>query len=110
VVRLATLNTARPLWLRFSPDARTIRFTVLDRAVNRPNLGNGRRLEPACVPPSPVGTTLRRNVRLLDADGAYFVFQSTRHGFLASIWAMREKRALGRKDLPRAGAVEPLDR
>ena len=96
VRRLATLNGA-PMWLRFSPDARTIRFTVLDRAVNRAELwemaADGTGLRPLLAG---WNNPAQECCGSWTPDGAYFVFQSTRHG-LASIWAMREKRAWGRK-------------
>ncbi len=96
VRRLATLN-GEPNWLRFSPDARTIRFTVLDRAVNRSELwemaADGTHLHPLLAG---WNSPAQECCGSWTPDGSYFVFQSTRHG-LASLWAMREKRAFWRK-------------
>jgi Tol biopolymer transport system component len=94
--RLATLN-GTPLWLRSSPDGRTIRFTVVDRAVNRSELwemaADGTGLRPLLAG---WNSPAQECCGSWTPDGAYFVFQSTRRG-LASVWAMREKRALWRK-------------
>jgi len=97
--RLATLSGA-PMWLRFSPDASTIRFTVVDRAANRSEFwemaadGTGLRpLLPDWNSPS------QECCGSWTPDGAYFVFQSTRQA-LASIWVRREKRTWWRKSSP----------
>ncbi len=94
--RLATLN-GTPLWLRLSPDGRSIRFTVVDRAVNRSELwemaADGTGLRPLLAG---WNSPSQECCGSWTPDGAYFVFQSTRHG-LASVWAVREKRTLWHK-------------
>jgi Tol biopolymer transport system component len=94
--RLATLS-GTPMWLRLSPDGRTIRFTVVDRAVDRSELWemttDGTGLRPLLAG---WNSPSQECCGSWTPDGAYFVFQSTRRG-LASIWAMREKRTWWRK-------------
>jgi Tol biopolymer transport system component len=94
--RLASLS-GTPLWLRWSPDARTVRFTVVDRAANRSELwemaADGTGLRPLLAG---WNSPSQECCGSWTPDGGYFVFQSTRRG-LASIWAMREKRTLWHK-------------
>jgi serine/threonine protein kinase/Tol biopolymer transport system component len=94
--RLASVN-GTPMWLRFSPDGQTIRFTLVDRAVNRTALwemaADGTGLRPLLAG---WNSPSQECCGSWTPDGAYFVFESTRRG-LASIWAMREKRSLWHK-------------
>jgi serine/threonine protein kinase/Tol biopolymer transport system component len=86
-----------PLWIRFSPDGRLLRFTAWDW-----NLKTGLLWEVHTD-----GTHLRRLLQgwknggneccgVWTPDGRYFIFQSTRNG-VANLWAMRETGELWHK-------------
>ena len=93
--KLLTL-TGKPGWLRWSPDASRLRFSVYDWKTSSSSLWEV----------SPDGTNLHPLLpgwnRLAEEccgnwtpDGKYFVFQSRREG-MTNIWAIREKgRLLG---------------
>jgi serine/threonine protein kinase/Tol biopolymer transport system component len=82
-----------PYWIRWSPDAAKIRFTVRDLKAGTESLweaqADGRNAHPLFLgwhnPPAECCGSWTQ-------DGRYFVFQSTQHG-RTDIWAMREKRA-----------------
>ncbi|HEY1206446.1 MAG: protein kinase [Bryobacteraceae bacterium] len=90
LTRIAAVN-GWPLWPRWSPDSKTIRFTVRDERLNTSSLWEA----------APDGTHLHP---LLPGwnnphseccgswtpDGEVFVFQATRNG-IPNIWATREK-------------------
>jgi len=86
-----------PLWPRWSPDSKTIRFTVRDERLNTSSLWeaapDGTHLHPLLPgwnnPPSECCGSWT-------PDGEVFVFQATRNG-TPNIWAMREKAPFWRK-------------
>jgi Tol biopolymer transport system component len=88
-----------PNWIRFSPDGKLFRFSVLDEKLNTSTLWEARA----------DGTGVRRllprdalqNVccGAWTPDGKYFVFQSM-YGRESNLWAMREKRDWWRKTNP----------
>ena len=88
--KLATVAGA-PWWLRWSPDASRVRFSVADVKTNSTSLwqvsANGSGLRPLLPgwnnPPAECCGNWT-------ADGEYFVFHSTRQG-KSNIWALREK-------------------
>jgi serine/threonine protein kinase/Tol biopolymer transport system component len=93
--KVLTVN-GKPNWIRFSPDGKLIRFSVLDEKLNIGSLWEARS----------DGSGLRRLLSgdawpneccgAWTSDGKYFVFESMRGGSW-NLWAMREKRDLWRK-------------
>jgi eukaryotic-like serine/threonine-protein kinase len=85
-------------WLRWSPDSKTIRFTLRDARLNTSGLwevaSNGAGLHPLLTgwnnPPAECCGSWT-------PDGEYFVFQSTHNG-VSNIWAIREKVPFWRKN------------
>jgi serine/threonine protein kinase/Tol biopolymer transport system component len=83
-----------PSWIRWSPDGKILRFTVVDPKATGQSLweakADGSDAHPLLRgwnnPPSECCGSWT-------PDGKYFVFQST-HGGRSDIWAMREKRTL----------------
>jgi len=88
-----------PNWIRFSPDGRLFRFSVLDAKLNKDSLWEARA----------DGSGVRRLLSgdawqneccgAWTPDGKYFIFESTRGGSW-NLWAMREKRDWWRKTNP----------
>jgi Tol biopolymer transport system component/predicted Ser/Thr protein kinase len=96
--KILTINGV-PNWIRFSPDGRLIRFSVLDDKLNKDSLWEARA----------DGSGVRRLLSgdawpneccgAWTPDGKYFIFESTRGGSW-NLWAMREKRDWWRKTNP----------
>ena len=96
--KILTLN-GKSIWIRFSPDGKLLRFSVLDEKLYTSTLWEARA----------DGTGVRQllpgdawqNVCCGEwtPDGKYFVFQSTRGGSW-NLWAMREKRDWWRRTNP----------
>jgi Tol biopolymer transport system component/predicted Ser/Thr protein kinase len=86
-----------PLWPRWSPDSRTIRFTLYDYKLNTSSLwevsSDGRQLHQLLAgwntPPAECCGSWT-------PDGEFFVFQATRDG-TPNLWAIREKAPFWRK-------------
>ena len=93
--KILTLD-GEPNWLRFSPDGRLFRFSVLNQKLNTNSLWEARA----------DGSGVRRMFSgdawpneccgAWTADGKYFVFESMRGGAW-NLWAVREKRDWWRK-------------
>jgi len=89
-----TVNDGELTWIRWSPDAKKLRFTVLDAKTGSQSLweagAEGTDPHPLLPgwnnPPSECCGNWT-------PDGRYFVFQSTQHG-RSDIWAIREKGML----------------
>ena len=108
-----TILTANgtPSWIRWSPDAKKLRFTVADPKTGSQSLweagADGTDLHPLLPgwnnPPSECCGSWTQDAR-------YFVFQSTQRG-RSDVWAIREKGMLWRK--PNQAAVRltlgPMD-
>jgi eukaryotic-like serine/threonine-protein kinase len=89
--------SGRVFWPRWSPDGKTLRFTVADARTNATSLWQV----------SADGTNLRSQLPSWNSppaeccgnwtlDGKYFVFQSTRNG-KTDVWAMRERAGIFRR-------------
>ena len=97
-VRQLVTAPGRPFWPRWSPDARRLRFTLRDPRTSSLSLwevdADGKHLHPLLPNWNAVATECCGN---WTADGAYFVFQSSRSG-TSDIWALREtKDFLGKR-------------
>ena len=94
--KIAAVN-GRPLWPRWSPDSKTIRFTLYDSKLNARSLwevaSDGTRLGPLLAgwdtPPTECCGSWT-------PGGEYYVFQSARSG-TPNIWAIREKAPFWQK-------------
>jgi Tol biopolymer transport system component len=98
--RLLVQTAAVARWIRWSPDGKVIRFTLVDPQNSSTALwevtASGRNLRPLLPgwnnPPVECCGTWT-------PDGSYFVFQSTR-SWMSQIWAIREKSELLRVRSP----------
>ncbi len=83
--------TGRPGWLRWSPDASMLRFTVYDSKTSSSSLWEVSSDGPNLHPLLPGWNRLAEECcGNWTQDGKYFVFQSQREG-MTNIWAIREK-------------------
>ena len=90
LTKLATVN-GTTLWPRWSPDSKTIRFTVRDEPLNTSSLWevapDGTRLHPLLAG---WNTPSAECCGIWTPNGEFFVFQSIRDG-TPNLWAIREK-------------------
>jgi Tol biopolymer transport system component len=94
--KILTVN-GKPYWIRFSPDGRRIRFSVLDTKLNTSTLweaqADGSQPRQLLVGSKSPANECCGN---WTGDGRYYVFQSTRGG-VASLWTIRDKPDFWRK-------------
>jgi Tol biopolymer transport system component len=90
------------LWLRYSPDGTRVRFTILDPTTRSTSLwelsADGKDLRPLLADWSNPPAECCGN---WTADGAYFVFQSTRDK-MSNVWAWHETKRMAQ------ASAEPL--
>ena len=87
--KLATVP-GRAFWMRYSPDGKLVRFTILDPATRATSLwemtSEGKAIRPLLPRWSSPASECCGS---WTADGKYYVFQSSRNG-LSNIWALPE--------------------
>ena len=84
----ATVPSGRPLWLRWSPDGKLLRFTLMDPITHGSSLWQ---ISTANRTPVPLLNKWSSNPHeccgTWTADGSFFIFQSTRHG-MSDLWRL----------------------
>ena len=95
--RMLVRAVGLPVWARWSPDGKVLRFTEHDPKKDSSSLwevsADGTHLHPILPDWSSHGAAC---CGTWTPDGKYFIFQSTRNG-RTDLWAIREKQGLWRK-------------